>query len=167
MLLTLGRALKVTGGALNVVYKCSSKRCLHALEIQRPGWITRQRDKLRILSQNRKATDRMCMALGVLNGSESRRRFKRKGGVSHSASYLRAFMEIDTVLSEKNACTASRLQFVSGKFLYGRPLKEARNIFDGLGRRMLALARPIERLLWRLYYYIVQNELCTSTHCTE
>jgi len=123
---TLGRALKMTGSAPNVVYKCCSKRCLHALEIQRPGWITRQRDKLRNLTQNRKATDRVRMALGVLNGSGVRGRFCRRGGVPHSASYLRAFMEIDAVLSEKNACTASRLKFVSGKFLYGKPLKEAR-----------------------------------------
>jgi len=35
-------------------------------------------------------------------------------------------MEIDDVLSEKNACVASRLHFVSAKFLYGKPLKEAR-----------------------------------------
>ena len=123
---TLGRALKMTGSAPNVVYNCCSKRCLHALEIQRPGWITRQRDKLRNLTQNRKATDRVRMALGVLNGSGVRGRFCRRGGVPHSASYLRAFMEIDAVLFEKNACRASRLQFVSAKFMYGKPLKEAR-----------------------------------------
>ena len=86
---TLGRALKMTGSAPNVVYKCCSKRCLHALEIQHPGWITRQRDKLRILSQNRKATDRVRMALGVLNGSESRRRFQRKEGMPHCDAFTR------------------------------------------------------------------------------
>ena len=35
-------------------------------------------------------------------------------------------MEIDAILSEKKACVASRLHFVSAKFLYGKPLKEAR-----------------------------------------
>lgn len=35
-------------------------------------------------------------------------------------------MEIDAVLSEKNACTALRLQFVSTIFSYGKSLKEAR-----------------------------------------
>ena len=89
MLLTLGRALKVTGGAPNVVNKCSSKRCLHTLEIQCPGWITRQRDKLRILSQNHKVTDRVHMALGVLNGSGSRGRFCRKEGMPHCDAFTR------------------------------------------------------------------------------
>jgi len=84
----LGRAFKMTGSAPNVVNKCSSKRCLHALEIQRPGWITRQRDKLRILSQSRKATDSMCMALVALNGSGSRGRFCRKEGVPARTSSM-------------------------------------------------------------------------------
>ena len=39
---------------------------------------------------------------------------------------MQAFMEIDAVLSEKKACVASRLNFLSAKFLYGKPLKEAR-----------------------------------------
>jgi len=89
VLLTLGRALKVTGGAPNVVNKCSSKRCLHTLEIQCPGWITRHRDKLRILSQNHKVTDRVHMALGVLNGSGSRGRFCRKEGMPHCDAFTR------------------------------------------------------------------------------
>ena len=111
-LLTLERAFKMSGSAPNVVYKCCSKRCLHALEIQRPGWIAQQRGKLRALTQNRKANDRVRMALRVLNGSVSRGRLKRKGGVQHSFAYVQAFIEIDAVLLEKNACTASRLQFV-------------------------------------------------------
>ena len=125
-LLTLERALKMSGSAPNVVYKCCSKRCLHALEIQRPGWIAQQRGKLRALTQNRKANDRVRMALRVLNGSVSRGRLKRKGGVPHSFAYVQAFIEIDAVLLEKNVCMASRLQFVSAKFLYGKPLKEAK-----------------------------------------
>lgn len=44
----------------------------------------------------------------------------------HCAAYVQVFMEIDAVLSEKNACASSRLHFVSAKVLYGCPLKEAR-----------------------------------------
>ena len=122
----MGRVLKMTGSAPNVAYKCCSKRCLHALEIQRPGWIARQRDKLRTLTQKRKASVRVRMALRVLNGPRSREGFQRKGGAPHCDAYVRAFMEIDAVLSEKKACMASRLQFVSTNFLYGKPLKDAR-----------------------------------------
>ena len=123
---TMGRVLRMTRSAPNVAYKCYSKRCLHALEIQRPGWIARQRDKLRTLTQKRKASVRVRMALRVLNGPRSREGFQRKGGAPHCDAYVRAFMEIDAVLSEKKACTASRLQFVSTNFLYGKPLKDAR-----------------------------------------
>ena len=63
----------------------------------------------------------MRMALGALSSSESRRRSQRKEGTPHYDSYLQAFVEIDAVLSEKNACIVSRLQFVSGNFLYGKP----------------------------------------------
>ena len=65
---TLGRALQMSGSAPNVAYKCCSKRCLHALEIQRPAWIARQRGKLHTLAKNRKAYGRVRMALGLLNG---------------------------------------------------------------------------------------------------
>ena len=44
----------------------------------------------------------------------------------HCVVYVQAFIEIDKALSEKNACTSSRLHFVSANFLYGRPLKESR-----------------------------------------
>ncbi len=90
----LGRALKMTGSAPNVVYKCCFRKDACALEIQRPGWITRQRDKLRILSQNRKTTDRVRMALGVLNGSGSRGRFCREGRHATLRRFLlQAFMK--------------------------------------------------------------------------
>ena len=49
-----------------------------------------------------------------------------EGRVGIADAYVRAFMEIDAILSEKKACVASRLHFVSAKFLYGKPLKEAR-----------------------------------------
>ena len=123
---TLGRALQMSGSAPNVAYKCCSKRCLHALEIQRPAWIAQQRGRLHTLAKNRKASGRVRMALGVLNGLGSRERVQRKRGSPHCDAYVRAFMEIDAILSEKKACVASRLHFVSAKFLYGKPLKEAR-----------------------------------------
>ena len=123
---TFRRALQMCRTAPNVAYKCCSKRCLHALETQQPGWIAQQRGKLQSLTQNRKASARVRMALRVLNGSGPRERFRRKAGSPHCEVYVRAFMEIDAVLYRKNARIASRLQFVSAKFLYGKQLKDAR-----------------------------------------
>ena len=68
-LFTVGRVLKMTGSAPNVAYKCYEKMSA-ALESRSPGRIARQR-KLRTLTQKRKASVRVRMALRVLNGPRS------------------------------------------------------------------------------------------------
>ena len=129
-LFTLGRALQMSTSAPTVAHKCCAKRCLHAMEIQQPGWIAQQRGKLRKLVPKRKASRRVRLALSVVNGNGPRGRCRQEKnggrGVPHCAAYVQAFMEIDKALSEKNACASSRLHFVSANFLYGRPLEEAR-----------------------------------------
>ena len=128
---TMGRVLRMTRSAPNVAYKCCSKRCLHALEIQRPGWIARQRDKLRTLTQKRKASVRVRIALRVLNGPRSREGFQRKGGVPRWRR-VRACVHGNRRRSVRKegvhrvASAVCVLQFVSTNFLYGKPLKDAR-----------------------------------------
>ena len=54
-----------------------------------------------MIAKNRKVSDRVRMALGVLNGLGSRERVQRKRGLPHRDAYMRAFMEINE--NEKNA----------------------------------------------------------------
>ena len=156
-LLTLERALKMSGSAPNAAYQCRSER--HALEIQRPGCIAQQRGKLRALTQNRKANDRVCMTLCVLNGSVSRGRFKRKGGVPHSFVYVQAFMEIDAVLLEKNACISSRMGNQVHEFVYGATGKKPHQnvnkarIFSRLSKQKLRKHQTKTRLRRKICRY--------------
>lgn len=124
---TLDGAMDMATSASVVHLKCCTARCLHALDKQRPGWIARKRRELQGLLKSRAKAPHVRRVLRALQGGGSRMERGTVGGVPHCAAYMQIFLEVEEVLRDRGACTASRFAFVSKKFFYGNPCKRARN----------------------------------------
>ena len=87
-------------------FSCCHFVCLDVLENEREGWIAREKLELDRAKNLRSTSE-------ILSGAK-----RPRGRPGHPRAYVEKFQAIDDELASRGACAASRLHFVSKKFLY-------------------------------------------------
>ena len=146
---TLNQAMTMVNRASILRLKCCAERCLHSLEQQQPGWIARKRRELLSMRKNRKNSQRTRIALRALRVRGSRRQRSEIGGVPQCAAYMKLFLEIDELLRERSACTASGFAFFRKLSFMGNPVRK-KGMLRRAGRH-IRVVPPSRQKLWRLW----------------